>query len=59
MSVYISSTFSWAKQCEEVKKKASRIFGVLQRNLSSCCEIVREWAYMGLVRPVAEYAITA
>ena len=44
LGVYISSTLSWAKQCEEVKKKASRILGVLQRNLSSCSETVKERA---------------
>ena len=59
LSVYISSTLSWAKQCEEVKKKASRILGVLQRNLSLCSETVKERAYMGLVRPIAEYASAA
>ena len=36
LGVYISSTLIWAKECEEIKKKASRILGVLQRNLSSC-----------------------
>ena len=59
LGVYISSTLSWAKQCEEVKKKASRILGVLQRNLSSCSETVKERAYTDLVRPVAEYASAA
>ena len=59
LDVYISSTLSWAKQCEEVKKKASRILGVLQRNLSSCSETVKERAYTGLVRPIVEYASAA
>ena len=59
LDVYISSTLSWAKQCEEVKKKAGRILGVLQRNLSSCSETVKERAYNGLVRPIAEYASAA
>ena len=59
LDVYISSTLSWAKQCEEVKKKASWILGALQRNLSSCSETVKERAYTGLVRPIAEYASVA
>ena len=33
--------------------------GVLQRNLSSCSETVKERAYNGLVRPIAEYASAA
>ena len=40
-------------------KKASRILGVLQRNLSLCSETVKERAYTGLVRPIAEYASAA
>ena len=43
----------------KVKKKASRILGVLQRNLSSCSETVKERAFMGLVRQIAEYATAA
>ena len=46
LGVYILSTLSWAKQCEGVKKKASRILGVLQRNLSSYSETVKERAYI-------------
>ena len=57
--LYISSTFSWVKQCEEVKKKASRILDVLQRNLLSCSKTVKERAHMGLVRLIAEYATAA
>ena len=33
--------------------------GVLQRSLSSCSESVKERAYVGLVRPIAEYASAA
>ena len=47
LGVYISSTLSWAKQCEEVKKKARRILGVLQRNLSLCNETVKEKGLYG------------
>ena len=34
LGVYISCSLNWSKQCAEVKKKASRVLGVLQRNLS-------------------------
>ena len=59
LEVYITSSLSWAKQCEAVKKKANRVLGVLQRSLSSCSESVKERAYVGLVRPIAEYASAA
>ena len=59
LGVYITSSLSWAKQCEAVKKKANRVLGVLQRSLSSCSESVKERAYVGLVRPIAEYASAA
>ena len=59
LGVHITSSLSWAKQCEAVKKKANRVLGVLQRSLSSCSESVKERAYVGLVRPTAEYASAA
>ena len=43
----------------EVKKKANKILGVLQRNLSSCSAVVKERAYLSLVRPVCEYSSVA
>ena len=46
LGVYITSSLSWAKQCEAVKKKAKRVLGVLQRSLSSCSESVKERAYV-------------
>ena len=59
LGVHITSSLSWAKQCEAVKKKANRVLGVLQRSLSSCSESVKERAYVGLVRPIAKYASAA
>ena len=43
----------------EVKKKANKILGVLQRNLASCSAVVKERAYLTLVRPVCEYGSVA
>ena len=42
-----------------MKKKASRVLGVLQTNLSSCSKAVKQRAYLGLVRPTLEYATPA
>ena len=42
-----------------MKKKANKILGVLQRNLVSCSPVVKERAYLSLVRPVCEYGSVA
>ena len=57
--VYISCSLNWSKQCAEVKKKATKILGVIQRNLSSCSKAVKQRAYLSLVRPTLEYATPA
>lgn len=48
-----------AKQVVEVKKKASKILGILQRNLATYRSAVKKRAYPSLVRPVTEYATVA
>ena len=42
-----------------MKKKANKILGVLQRNLSSCRAVVKERTYLSLVRPICEYGSVA
>ena len=59
LGVYITNSLNWRKWAVEVKKKANKILSVLQRNLSSCCAIVKERAYLSLVRPVCEYSSVA
>ena len=59
LGVYITNSLNWTKQAVEVKKKAIEILGVLQRNLSSCSAVVKERAYLSLVRPVCEYGSIA
>ena len=59
LGVYITCTLSWQMQCVEAKKKAMRVLGILQRNLSSCARSVKEHCYLSLVRPIAEYATVA
>ena len=55
----INNSLSWTKQAVEVEKKANKILGVLQRNLFSCSAVVKERAYLSLVRPVCEYGPVA
>ena len=47
------------KAVVEMKKKANKILGVLQRNLTSCSAVVKERAYLSLVRPICEYGSVA
>ena len=42
-----------------MKKKANKILGVLQTNLSCCSAVVKERAYLSLVYPVCEYGAVA
>ena len=55
LGVYITNSLNWTKQAVEVKKKANKILGVFQRNVSSCSAVVKERAYLPPVRPVCEY----
>ena len=55
LGVYITNSLNWTKQAVEVKKRANKILGVLQRNIWSCSAVVKERAYLSLVRPVCEY----
>ena len=38
----ITNSLNWTKQAVGVKKKANKVLGVLQRNLSSCSAVVKE-----------------
>ena len=56
LGVYITCTLSWQLQCDEAKKKAMRVLGIFQRNLSSCDRLVKASSYLSLVRQIVEYA---
>ena len=49
LGVDITSTLNWSLQCNEVKKKANRVLGILQRNLPTCDRAIKEKAYISLV----------
>ena len=59
LGVFITNSLNWTKQVVEVKKKANKILGVLQRNLASSSAVFKERAYLILVRPVCEYGSVA
>ena len=46
--IYMTCTLSWQLQCDEAKRKAMRVLGILQRNLSLCGRSVEERSYPSL-----------
>ena len=56
LGIFIQVDLQWDTQVREVKSKASKILGLLGRNLSSCSNYVKEQAYKSLVRSCVEYA---
>ena len=56
LGICIQDDLQWDTQVREVKSKASKILGLLPRNLSSCSTYVKEQAYNSLVRSRVEYA---
>ena len=43
----------------DITGRANKLLGLLRRNLSTCDRRVKEAAYLGLVRPLLEYASQA
>ena len=56
LGVTISKDLIWNTHVSNVCTKANRPLGFLRCNLSSCLQDVKEMAFMGLVRPILEYA---
>ena len=59
LGVTITNTLSWDTQCDEIKKKANKVLGLLPCNLSLYSSNIKECTYLTLVRPLVEYATTA
>ena len=59
LGVTITNDLRWNYHVAEITKKANQILGLLRRNLSACDSSVKEAAYIGLVRPLLEYASSA
>ena len=56
LGVHIKSDLRWNAHIDLVTKKASRILGLLRRNLYHCSPAVKSHAYLCLVRPILMYA---
>jgi len=59
LGVTITEDLCWNRHVAEITKRASKLLGLLRRNLSPCDRKVKEAAYFGLVRPILEYASQA
>ena len=51
--------FLWSKHVQSTTGKASKVLGMMKRNLWNCPKRVRETAYTAIVRPKLEYASSA
>ena len=59
LGVMIQDDLQWDSHVRAVKAKATKLLGLIRRNLSSCSPQVKEQAYNSLVRPGLEYAAAA
>ena len=58
LGVTINNKLNWTQHITNIKGKASRTLGFLQRNLRGCKPNVKSTAYTTMVRPTLEYAGT-
>ena len=56
LGVHLQDDMGWSTHIGCATSKASRMLGVVRRNLYSCPEKLKETAYISLVRPHVEYA---
>ena len=55
LGIELSKDLIWVAHINQVSNKANRTMGLLQRNLYTCSQSVKENAYKSLVRPKLEY----
>ena len=58
LGVTINNHLKWDDHIGNVRSKASKTLGFLQRNLKGCKQSVKATAYTTMVRPTLEYAAT-
>lgn len=58
LGITINNKLNWTQHITNIKGKASRTLGFLQRNLRGCKSNVKSTAYTTMVRPTLEYAGT-
>ena len=54
LGITLTSKLKWDQHVSTVSSKASKVLGVVRRNLYNCPRSVRETAYKALVRPTLE-----
>ena len=59
LGVTISDDLRWNRHIADITGRANKLLGLLRRNLSTCDRRVKEAAYLGLARPLLEYASQA
>ena len=59
LGIIMQDDLQWDSHVKEVRAKATKILGLLRRNLSHCSSKVKEQAYNSLVRPRVGYATPA
>ena len=59
LGITLTSKLKWDQHVSTVSSKASKVLGVVRRNLYNCPRSVRETAYRALVRPTLEYGSAA
>ena len=55
----VTDDLRWNRHAGDITGRANKLLGLLRRNLSTCDRKVKEAAYLGLVRPLLEYASQA
>ena len=59
LGVIFNDNLKWSKHVSSISSKASRVLGMMRRNLWNCPKKVKETAYTTIVRPKLEYACEA
>ena len=59
LGVTISDDLRWNCHIADITGRANKLLGLLRQNLLTCDRRVKEAAYLGLVRPLLEYASQA
>ena len=59
LGVILNDNLKWSKHVQSTSSKASKVLGLMKRNLWHCPRKVKETAYMAIIRPKLEYACAA